>query len=1149
LAVVHSGIGRPNVFRWLGAVLVIAAQALFLAFGPLGAGTAQAAPGSPGSPQQPTQLFLETFENNPVNTPVLLTNYTGTAGMRYTADPAWLANCNGNVVAAQMPLTALPANCRGASGVATQGMANLQSLAYGLGVLQGSPTPATNRALSAYTDRGDNTAVGPGAPGLTQIQTATEITVPPAVGGKRYVTFSVDVSAIQCVRSAPLLQFYLLSNASAIQLPGQINACTDPRGRDVTVPNADPATGGSISVHIGSYAAPNSLAVTGQSLGVRMVNNNPSGDGNDAAVDDLQILDATPQLDKAFSPAVQVAGQPAQLTFTITNTAELASKLGWSFSDALPAGMTVVAPAATTNCTNGVVHAPEGSTSIGVTGDLATNQASCTVTVNVTGTAGHFVNGPGNVTVDGVQPPGSSAIAFTPVITLAKAGVPDDANGNGRIDPGETIAYTFTVTNPTSNGVTLSGVAVDDPRVGPVSCPATPLAAGASALCTATYTVTQPDLDAGVVNNTATATAVSPPGVDNPPAVTASASTPLPASVTMTMQKTVNPTSALVAGDTVTYSFDVTNTGNVTLTGVAVAETVFSGTGTRPVASCPVTTLAPGASTTCTATYTITQADVNAGRVENTAVASGTPPSGPAVSSMPSSAQVIIPPGPAITLQKSVSPTSVAQAGQTVTYSYAVTNTGNVTLTGVTATDTAFSGTGTPPVITCPVTTLAPSASTTCTGTYTVTLADADAGSVTDTAVATGTPPTGPAVTSPESFAVLTIPAGAAITVQKSAAPPSVNAVGDTITYTFVVTNSGNVDLTGVVVTETQFSGSGTPPVATCAATALAPGASTTCTATYIVTQADLDSGSVANSAVASGIPPAGPPPVSSEASTADVTVDQVSALTLTKTAGTPADTNGSGRIDAGDTIAYSFVVTNAGNVTLTHVVVSDEKVGPTTCPTTPLAPQASMICSKTYTITQADVDAGSVVNNATASATPPPSAPQPNEPTASATTGIPALPAITLVKSADRTSFAAGDTIRYTFTATNTGNVTLAGVQVTDVSFSGTGSLSPLACNRVVSTTLIPGQSLVCVATYRVTQADVRAGRLHNVATATGTPPTGPNVTSESTLNIPVAPPKPPTLPVTGAPLWMFWTVAFLLLTVGATLLSVAHVTRRRLG
>ena len=757
---------RQRVERLLVAGAVVAAQVLVLA---LGAFPSQAAP---GVPRAAIQMFGETFQNVAGNTPVLLTSYTGISGQTYTADPAWLSNCNGSIVAYSM--TALPANC----SAGTSGMFHLRSLAYALGVLRGVPDPTTNLAVSAYTDLGNDTAVNPGA-GKVQIETLTPVPVPP-VTGKRYVTFSVDVSALECARAKPLLAFSLLSGASAFPVPGEINACTDPRGRDVVVPYPP---GGTQTIHIGTYSPSGSIAFTGTTLGVRMVNNQGSGLGNDAAIDNIQILDATPQLDKAFTPAVQVAGQPATLTFTITNSAELASKLGWSFADALPAGMTVASPAATTTCTNGVVTAPVGGTSISVTGDLNTNQTSCTVTVNVIAPAGHYVNGPGNVTPDGVVPPAAAAIDFVPVLTLDKTGVPNDLDGNGRMDAGDTIAYTFTVTNPLSNGVTLSAVTVTDPKVGPVSCPVPTLAAGASTTCTATYTLTQADVNAGAVNNTATANATSPPGTTNPAPVSDSASTPLAAAPSLTLVKSVDPTSLSSAGDVATYSFVVTNTGNVDLTGVSVTDTTFTGTGTPPVISCPVSTLAAGATTTCTATYTVTQADVNTGTVTNTATATGTPPTGPAVTSPPATAVVTIPAGPALTVVKSVDPASAGTAGDVVTYSFVVTNTGNVNLTAVSVTDTTFTGTGTPPVISCPVTTLAPGATTTCTATYTVTQADVNAGEVTNTATATGTPPTGPPVTSPPSTVVLAIPAVASLTMVKSVDPTSVAAAGDAVTY------------------------------------------------------------------------------------------------------------------------------------------------------------------------------------------------------------------------------------------------------------------------------------------------------------------------------------------------------------------------------
>ena len=113
----------------------------------------------------------------------------------------------------------------------------------------------------------------------------------------------------------------------------------------------------------------------------------------------------------------------------------------------------------------------------------------------------------------------------------------------------------------------------------------------------------------------------------------------------------------------------------------------------------------------------MTQADIDAGSITNTAVATADDPDDDPVTSPSDDATVTVDQAPALTLLKTATPSTVDSVRRDgVTYSFAVTNTGNATLTGVRATDTSFSGTGTPPVITCPVTTLAPGESTTCTG-------------------------------------------------------------------------------------------------------------------------------------------------------------------------------------------------------------------------------------------------------------------------------------------------------------------------------------------------------------------------------------------------------------------------------------------------
>ena len=169
---------------------------------------------------------------------------------------------------------------------------------------------------------------------------------------------------------------------------------------------------------------------------------------------------------------------------------------------------------------------------------------------------------------------------------------------------------------------------------------------------TITYSVTvnTPDTGDKVLKNTV----VTPPGASNcpagstDPACTVTVPVQIPA---IALTKSVAET-ALTLGETLHYSFVVTNTGNVTLTNVSVAETAFTGSGTAPAITCPAgaASLAPGAQITCTATYVVTQADVDAGKITNTATATGTPPAGPAVTSPPSSAAVPAPsPGTALT--------------------------------------------------------------------------------------------------------------------------------------------------------------------------------------------------------------------------------------------------------------------------------------------------------------------------------------------------------------------------------------------------------------------------------------------------------------------------------------------------------------------
>ncbi len=87
-----------------------------------------------------------------------------------------------------------------------------------------------------------------------------------------------------------------------------------------------------------------------------------------------------------------------------------------------------------------------------------------------------------------------------------------------------------------------------------------------------------------------------------------------------------------------------------------------------------------------------------------------------------------------------------------------------------------------------------------------------------------------------------------ALTLVKTADPLTYSAVDEVIGYSYLVTNSGNVSLAGpVTVADDKATDESCPDVSTVGNGDgfLDPGESVTCTASYTITQADLNAGSV----------------------------------------------------------------------------------------------------------------------------------------------------------------------------------------------------------------------------------------------------------------------------------------------------------------
>ena len=141
---------------------------------------------------------------------------------------------------------------------------------------------------------------------------------------------------------------------------------------------------------------------------------------------------------------------------------------------------------------------------------------------------------------------------------------------------------------------------------------------------------------------------------------------------------------------------------------------------------------------------------------------------------------------------KTANETEFSAVGETLTYNYVVTNTGNVTLTDpITVSDDKIATVNCPAL---PAGGLLPTQFITCMATYEVTQADLDAGSVTNVAFATDE-----TITSLTDDAEVTAGQAPELTLEKTATTPDYNMVGDTLSYDFVVTNSGNITITNAI--------------------------------------------------------------------------------------------------------------------------------------------------------------------------------------------------------------------------------------------------------------------------------------------------------------------------------------------------------------
>jgi len=242
------------------------------------------------------------------------------------------------------------------------------------------------------------------------------------------------------------------------------------------------------------------------------------------------------------------------------------------------------------------------------------------------------------------------------------------------------------------------------------------------------------------------------------------------------------PDQMVVRGSTATFAITITNTGDVTLTNVTVSDVQAPECGGRTFAELPA-----GESES----YDCTVADV-VDSFTNSATATGTPPIGDDVVDTDTASVDVINPGIEIAKMPDL---QMVVGGSTVTFTVAVTNSGDVTLTNVTVSDAQA------PDCTRVIGELASGEGTSYACTRSNVTAD-----FTNSVTATGTPPVGVAMTDTDTASVDVI--NPSIEIAKM---PDVQVVagGSTVSFTIAITNTGDASLANVTVSDALAPGCG----------------------------------------------------------------------------------------------------------------------------------------------------------------------------------------------------------------------------------------------------------------------------------------------------------------------------------------------------
>ncbi len=661
---------------------------------------------------------------------------------------------------------------------------------------------------------------------------------------------------------------------------------------------------------------------------------------------------------------------------------------------------------------------------------------------------------------------------------------------------GDTITYTITVTN--TGDEDLEGITVDDTLLGDLSDDfADTLAAGDSESHDFDYLVTEDSPDPVPNSVTATGTGVTSEEVVDD---TAGCSTEI---LNPDIDVTKTCTDFAQVGDTITYTITVTNTGDEDLEGITVDDTLLG-----DLSDDFADTLAAGDSESHDFDYLVTEDSPDP--VPNSVTATGTGVTSEEVvdDTAGCSTEIL---NPDIDVTKTC--TDFAQVGDTITYTITVTNTGDEDLEGITVDDTLLGDLSDDFADT-----LAAGDSESHDFDYLVTEDSPDP--VPNSVTATGT-----GVTSEE---VVDDTAGCSteilnpdITVTKSC--PESATVGDTITYTITVTNTGDEDLEGITVEDSLLG-----DLSDSFADTLDVEESESHDFTYTVTAQSPDP--VPNTVTASGTG------VTSE----DTVTNTTSCSTDVLFPAINIVKDGPALVHRGDTITYTFEVTNPGEVELFDVELSDP-----ICDEGTIEPgedvDSSLAVGEVWHFTclhlVTDEDPDPIPNTGTVRGdTEEGEGGEEVEDSDDHLVDI-INPGIDILKTVDEEIVPIGTTVTFTYVVTNTGDTTLYEISVDDDILGHIGDIAVLE----------PGDSATLTKDFVVGDEIVT-----NVGTATGEDVLGRSVSADDDATVtPIAgenppnPPNNPPTPFTGSDAGRLGLITIVLFGIGVTV--VASTRRRR--